>query len=130
MKGKTVDPKLYIIMRQDLYDNTAGKMMAQAAHAGTKFVFDFYDNNPSAAEFLNEWRGNRGFGTKIVLQGTLTEIMKAKDIMNEHDVSFAGLSRIRPTPSGIRSVNISPPMKSPACMSSSLKTRQRKRKSA
>lgn len=64
-----VEPKLYIIMRQDVPDMNPGKAMAQAAHAQAAFdkwihllPHDAEERGPYA-----QWLGDRAFGTTIVL---------------------------------------------------------------
>lgn len=65
------EPRLYIIMRRDLWDNNPGKMMAQAAHA--QALFDLYDKSDILEEYC-VWRGdgtdNAGFGPTVVLDAT------------------------------------------------------------
>lgn len=73
-----MDPRLYIIMREDLYDNSPGKMMAQAAHA--QALFDLYDHGHNdCLEAYCEWRGDGenclGFGTTLVLTAPRSEWM-------------------------------------------------------
>lgn len=76
---------LYIVMRKDLYDNNPGKMMAQAAHAGTKFVFDMKeDGTKEQLVQLEEWAGGYGFGTKVVLEATQEEIINAIDSLGSN----------------------------------------------
>lgn len=66
-------PRLYIIMRSDLWDMNPGKGMAQAAHA--QALFDLHMGREAIANDLLEryafWRGDgedsRGFGTTTVL---------------------------------------------------------------
>lgn len=65
-----IDPViLYILMRTDLPDYIPGKSMAQANHAGTKFVAEAVKRpHPSYAQHFEEWMGEAGgFGTCIVL---------------------------------------------------------------
>ena len=75
------EPKLYIIMREDLWDNNPGKMMAQSAHAQAEF--DAYQNslvNHNSDEFwqaIADWREDREFGVTLVLHeplGVMEEI--------------------------------------------------------
>jgi hypothetical protein len=56
--------KLYIFLRSDLESLSPGKASAQCAHAATQHAL-FY----SGSEEFNEWAGDRGFGTTIVLDG-------------------------------------------------------------
>ena len=83
------EPRLYLIMREDLFDNSPGKMMAQAAHAQADFddvARDCVNHKP-----LWDWREDRSFGTTIVLSGTLEQI---KNVVDSSD--SAGLT-IDPT---------------------------------
>lgn len=73
-------PVLYIFMRTDLPSLNPGKAMAQAAHAAN-IVSEKFKDRPN----YQEWVGNRGFGTTIVLGATLTEINKAVE-----DTELAG----------------------------------------
>ena len=81
-----MEPRLYIIMREDLYDNSPGKMMAQAAHAQADF--DAYLNaqaNSDSNEIwkaVSAWREEREFGTTLVLSATLEEMQKIVQIMD------------------------------------------------
>lgn len=66
-----MDPRLYIIMRRDLWDMNPGKAMAQAAHAQADFSAHLFPMSiPDAREFQNavmQWREDRSFGTTLVL---------------------------------------------------------------
>jgi peptidyl-tRNA hydrolase len=74
-------PKLYIIIRQDLYDNTPGKMMAQAGHAGSKFAHNCLTSKDKALkEQYALWEAGRGFGTKITLAATQNEMYEATTV--------------------------------------------------
>ena len=90
MENLTFEPRLYIIMREDLWDMNPGKGMAQAAHA--QALFDQYETEMQAnavhekyqpeREFLDavsDWRGVndrcRGFGTTIVLSAPKSQWM-------------------------------------------------------
>lgn len=75
--GDTLEtPRLYIIMRKDLYQMNPGKLAAQAAHAGTMFVFDTLDEGHDSDAYTQMmlWAGRKGFGTKITLEATLTDM--------------------------------------------------------
>lgn len=69
--------RLYILVRTDISQMNPGKLGAQAAHAGTQFVFDVIEENDDKlnADVIN-WRqqGGGGFGTKITLAATEAEI--------------------------------------------------------
>lgn len=65
------DPRLYIVMREDLWDMNPGKGMAQAAHAQAEF--DAYQSslvNQDGDEFwqaMSAWREDRNFGITLVV---------------------------------------------------------------
>lgn len=72
------EPRLYIIMREDLWDMNPGKGMAQAAHA--QALFDLYDHGHNGClESYSEWRGDGenclGFGVTLVLSAPKSEWM-------------------------------------------------------
>jgi peptidyl-tRNA hydrolase len=63
------EPRLYIVMRDDLWDMNPGKGMAQAAHAQADFtqnVLTSRDDQYKAAH--TAWCEDRTFGTTIVLK--------------------------------------------------------------
>ena len=68
-----MEPRLYIIMREDLWDMNPGKGMAQAAHAQalfdayTPYTLDGYGKHYSA------WAEDRGFGVTLVLTAPKSE---------------------------------------------------------
>jgi peptidyl-tRNA hydrolase len=70
------EPRLYIIMRKDLWDMNPGKGMAQAAHA--QALFDLDGKHDEYLELYYEWRGDGdfglGFGVTTVLQASNEEI--------------------------------------------------------
>lgn len=68
-----MNPRLYIIMREDLYDNSPGKMMAQAAHA--QALFDEYtpDVMGDYNKHYSAWAEHRGFGVTLVLSAPRSE---------------------------------------------------------
>ena len=90
MSTLTLDePRLYIIMRKDIYDMNPGKLAAQAAHAGTKFVKKAFLNGENS-KLMNsylEWDDGRGFGTKITLAATKADIQETMDFMQDLDVT-------------------------------------------
>lgn len=80
------EPRLYIVMREDLWDMNPGKGMAQAAHAQARFdkyvseyANDLYakevDLDPEFINMVEDWRGDRGFGVTTVLTATKGEWM-------------------------------------------------------
>lgn len=78
MNQTMIEPRLYIIMREDLWDGNPGKMMAQAAHAQALFdAYDFTAND--CLETYCEWRGDGanclGFGVTLVLSAPRSEWM-------------------------------------------------------
>lgn len=81
---------LYLVMRKDLPDNNPGKMMAQAAHCACDFEqwLRFYEKNKEydLLKEVQNWREDRTFGTKIVLEATEQEILNL-----ERNTGFSGL---------------------------------------
>lgn len=62
-------------MRTDLPDYVAGKSMAQANHAGTRFMaYNSITPDPLVTEWLNE---ADGFGTCIVLGASYRQMLNA-----------------------------------------------------
>lgn len=80
------EPKLYIMMRNDLVDLTPGKAMAQAAHAANKFTYNLENKLiiPNLKKQFNAWQGktpqrgldhtHTGFGTTIILSATKEQL--------------------------------------------------------
>jgi hypothetical protein len=70
-----MEPRLYIVMRRDLWDMNPGKGMAQAAHAQADFgAYQSSLVNKDGDEFwraMSAWRENREFGVTLVLHETL-----------------------------------------------------------
>jgi peptidyl-tRNA hydrolase len=71
-----MEPRLYIVMRRDLWDMNPGKGMAQAAHAQSDFDAHLFPSGiPDYHDFLeavNLWREDRSFGTTLVLHEPLS----------------------------------------------------------
>jgi peptidyl-tRNA hydrolase len=71
-----MEPRLYIVMRRDLWDMNPGKGMAQAAHAQSHF--DAYQSslvNSGRDDFwqaMSAWRDDREFGVTLVLHEPLS----------------------------------------------------------
>lgn len=69
-------PKLYIIMRRDLWDMNPGKGMAQAAHAQADF--DAYVptrlNTEAFRNAYMKWTDDRNFGVTLALSATLEQM--------------------------------------------------------
>lgn len=70
MNQTEFEPRLYIVMREDLWDMNPGKGMAQAAHA--QALFDLYDHGHCGIfDLYSTWRGDGknclGFGVTLVL---------------------------------------------------------------
>ena len=62
--------KLYILIRNDLHSMNTGKAIAQASHCVSQFMTQF----PKESK---QWREEAdGFGTTIVMEGTLEQIEK------------------------------------------------------
>jgi peptidyl-tRNA hydrolase len=78
------EPRLYILVRTDIPQLNPGKLGAQAAHAGTKFMRHALNlRDDSVNVELSAWEGNRGFGTKITLAATEEDIITAVGVMEE-----------------------------------------------
>ena len=82
------EPRLYIVMREDLWDMNPGKGMAQAAHAQADF--DVYtENNYTNDAFRSAhitWCEDRNFGVTLVVNASLKQF---EDI--EYNTSHAGV---------------------------------------
>ena len=79
-----IEPRLYIIMREDIPDMNPGKGMAQAAHAQADMI-DYMNNlnDYGVEEMVKLWREDRAFGTTTVLSAELSEIHEMCDVI-EH----------------------------------------------
>jgi hypothetical protein len=70
-----MEPRLYIVMRRDLWDMNPGKGMAQAAHAQADFgAYQSSLVNKDVDEFwqaMSAWREDREFGVTLVLHEPL-----------------------------------------------------------
>lgn len=76
-----VDPVLYVFVRTDLASMTPGRAVAQGSHASTMFAL----SANKVDKLFNEWRGDRGFGTVIVLGvADTTEMRRMYNIAFEH----------------------------------------------
>jgi peptidyl-tRNA hydrolase len=77
MNQTLLDPRLYIIMREDLQDMNPGKGMAQAAHAQADMLAYTVDRTVGQADWHNAliaWMGtDREFGTTLVLSAPKAE---------------------------------------------------------
>jgi hypothetical protein len=73
-----MEPKLYIIMREDLPDMNPGKAVAQGCHAQADF--DAYtENNYVDSDFREphlQWCEHRNFGVTLVLSATKDQILQ------------------------------------------------------
>lgn len=77
-----INPVLYIIMRKDIPQMNPGKGMAQAAHAANLFQTCIEESlmakgahyHGTLKDAYNTWRGDRGFGTTIVLEATIDQM--------------------------------------------------------
>lgn len=90
---KENEPTLYLVMRSDLWDNSPGKMMAQASHATSdfeKWMRGVRSQPEQYGELIAEydrWREDRSFGRVIVLEGTLEQMVM---VVQHND--FSGLT--------------------------------------
>ena len=75
-----MEPRLYIVMREDLWDMNPGKGMAQAAHAQADFsAYQSSLVNRDGDEFwraMSVWREDREFGTTLVLHEPMDTMSK------------------------------------------------------
>ena len=81
-----MEPRLYIVMRRDLWDMNPGKAMAQAAHAQSNFDAHLFPMSiPDAYEFqaaVKAWREDRSFGTTLVLHEPLSVMNQIHERMS------------------------------------------------
>jgi hypothetical protein len=86
-----MSPKLYIIMRKDLFDNSPGKMMAQSAHAQADFsawmrhIRQDPDQYGALIAEFDTWLEDRAFGVTLTLHEPLATI---EQII--HNTDFSG----------------------------------------
>lgn len=79
-----MDPRLYIVMRRDLWDMNPGKAMAQAAHAQADFDLYMFPDRTSEkskeiADAVLAWREDRKFGTTLVLHEPLLRMKEISE---------------------------------------------------
>ena len=70
------EPRLYIIMREDLWDMNPGKGMAQAAHAQAEFDDYCHPDTTSDNDFweaVANWKEDRASGVTYVLSAVQGE---------------------------------------------------------
>lgn len=83
-------PRLYVIMRRDIYDMNEGKAIAQGGHAVSEFISymerrrnaSSSESRSLAVEAYEEWlnQSSQGsFGTKITLWATRAQIAELKE---------------------------------------------------
>ena len=89
------EPRLYIVMREDLWDMNPGKAMAQAAHAQADFdayIEDTcgpnYTQNSKLWSNVLRWREDRNFGTTLVLSAPLDDMREINDSMFHSGMTF------------------------------------------
>jgi hypothetical protein len=83
-----MEPRLYIVMREDLPDMNPGKGMAQAAHAQADFnAYDQPGIEDDYWKMIKLWQEDRTFGVTLVLSTTLE---KMKEIQST--VKHSGLT--------------------------------------
>jgi peptidyl-tRNA hydrolase len=72
-----IEPRLYIIMREDIPDMNPGKGMAQAAHAQADMI-EYMNTleDYGVSEMVKLWREDRSFGTTTVLSAELIDIQE------------------------------------------------------
>lgn len=79
------EPRLYIVMREDLWDMNPGKAMAQAAHAQADFDDYCHPDNTSDNNFWEavvKWTEDRAFGTTLVLHEPLNIMNQIRERMS------------------------------------------------
>lgn len=85
-----MDPRLYIIMREDLQDMNPGKGMAQAAHAQADF--DAHAKNCINQDMFREayltWCEDRNFGVTLVLSATLNQMHEIRTKVKHSDLTI------------------------------------------
>lgn len=84
-----MNPRLYIIMREDLQDMNPGKGMAQAAHAHADFdayVESRYTHEDFRSAHLT-WCEDRNFGVTLVLSATLKEMHEIRTKVLHSDLT-------------------------------------------
>ena len=70
-----IEPRLYILMREDIPDMNPGKGMAQAAHAQADMMAYMNElEDYGVKELLRTWCEDRAFGTTTVLSAELADI--------------------------------------------------------
>lgn len=82
--------RLFIIMRNDMDSLNPGKACAQAAHAANQavnYLKEFHLN------LYNEWNTAIHFGTTIVLEGSLEDILEEAENRDRKGIIFTGLTR-------------------------------------
>lgn len=91
-----MNPVLYIIMRNDLDSMNPGKLAAQCSHASNAFVYAYReliqqssvnqtdDKTAKIHKAFNQWQNQttQGFGTVLVLEGLMPDIVNALDTMS------------------------------------------------
>ena len=83
------EPRLYIVMREDLWDNNPGKMMAQSAHAQAEFD-TYVENRYTDEEFRSahlQWCEDRNFGVTLVLSATLDQMHEIRTHIIHSDIT-------------------------------------------
>ena len=84
-----MNPRLYIIMREDIADMNPGKGMAQAAHAQADFAA-YAETRFNSEEFSSAyllWTEDRNFGVTLVLGATLKEMHDIRTQVNHADLT-------------------------------------------
>jgi len=77
-------PRMYILVRSDIYDLNPGKLGAQTGHAASMLAKTVYSSpGDDNWHHYKEWEGDRGFGTKITLTATQEEIIGTLKYMDD-----------------------------------------------
>lgn len=87
-----MEPRLYIVMREDLWDMNPGKGLAQAAHAQADFdtyvqnhYTDFTDSEFHTAHV--QWCEDRNFGVTLVLSAPLNDMHEIRTRVKYSDIT-------------------------------------------
>lgn len=87
MENQTVEPYLYVLMRNDLTSLNTGKAMAQATHAGHALTAKVEKlQNEKLTELYVNWANTtrQGFGTTIVLSVNVKELVETVSMLEDN----------------------------------------------
>lgn len=82
-------PVLYILIRNDMASMNPGKLAAQASHAANAFIFRFNEQGADTEthKAIYSWQNQtvQGFGTVLVLEGSMLDIRQTIEAFKEKD---------------------------------------------